>query len=157
MQLTMQHHQEQRNRAGLTAEEQALMNTAGCMLLREMLAKDRSRLDRDWLAISQPKRIAICALAHLPRGELMRATLSALPYEKRDAIRHAVEVLEFQDLFHAGCDRTLWHPKVKPAPVRDVEQEKKERASRLRLNRAVQLASQLSQGGPQPIGNKKPA
>lgn len=34
------------------------MNTAGCMLLREIFGKTRSSLDTDWLAISSRLRAA---------------------------------------------------------------------------------------------------
>lgn len=42
---------EQRNLAGLTPTEQIAMNTAGCLLLRELFSKTRSSLDTDWLAL----------------------------------------------------------------------------------------------------------
>ena len=40
---------DERNLAGLTPQEQVAMNTAGCMLLREIFGKTRSSLDTDWL------------------------------------------------------------------------------------------------------------
>lgn len=45
----------ERNLAGLTPDEQVAMNTAGCMLLREMFALTRSSLDTDRLAINLPQ------------------------------------------------------------------------------------------------------
>ena len=68
---------DERNLAGLTPLEQVAMNTAGCQILRELFGKTRSSLDTDWLALSQAKKAAICAIARQPRGELMTATLSA--------------------------------------------------------------------------------
>lgn len=47
---------EQRNLAGLLPDEQAAMNTAGLMLVRELFGKTRSSLDTDWLAISAAKK-----------------------------------------------------------------------------------------------------
>lgn len=145
---------EQRNLAGLTPAEQVAMNTAGCILLRELFSKTSSSLDVDWLAISTAKKVAICTIARQPRGELMTATLSALPRQKREAIRLAVKELGFQSLFRCGCDEKRWHPAPTARSSRDIEQEKKERASRLRIKRAVLAASQITgQGqGPRAIG-----
>ena len=95
---------EQRNLAGLTPDEQVAMNTAGCQILRELFGKTGSSLNTDWLALSQAKKAAICAIARQPRGELMTATLSALPHAQREAIRLAVIALEYQGEFRGGCD-----------------------------------------------------
>ena len=95
---------DERNLAGLTPLEQVAMNTAGCQILRELFGKTRSSLDTDWLALSQAKKAAICAIARQPRGELMTATLSALPHAQREAIRLAVIALEYQGEFRGGCD-----------------------------------------------------
>ncbi|MCF7719125.1 hypothetical protein H9X98_15755 [Aeromonas jandaei] len=143
---------EQRNLAGLTPEEQVAMNTAGCMLLREMFGKKRSSLDTDWLALGQAKKAAICAIARQPRGELMNATLSALPHAQREAIRLAVIALEYQSEFRGGCDTKVWHPAPVTRSIRDIEREKKERAAKLRMKRAVLAASQMTGQGPRPIG-----
>ena len=59
------------------------MNTAGCQILRELFSKTRSSLDTDWLAPESGQKAAICAIARQPRGELMTATLSALPHAQR--------------------------------------------------------------------------
>ena len=143
---------EQRNLAGLTPDEQVAMNTAGCLLLRELFGKTSSSLDTDWLAISTVKKVAICTIARQPRGELMTATLSALPHERREAIRSAVKELGFQSLFRCGCDEKRWHPAPTTRSTRDIEQEKKERAARLRMKRVVIAASQMTQSRPRPIG-----
>ncbi|MFM7968567.1 hypothetical protein ACF2JD_10200 [Aeromonas sp. A-5] len=143
---------EQRNLAGLTPTEQIAMNTAGCLLLRELFGKTRSSLDTDWLALGQAKKAAICAIARQSRGELMTATLSALPHAQREAIRLAVIALEYQGEFRGGCDSKVWHPALSTRPIRDIEREKKERAARLRLKRAVLAASQMTGQGPRPIG-----
>lgn len=142
----------QRNLAGLTPDEQVAMNTAGCLLLREMFGKTSSTLDVDWLAISTAKKVAICTIARQPRGELMTATLSALSHQKREAIRQAVKELGFQSLFRCGCDEKRWHPAPTTRSTQDIEQEKKERASRLRMKRAVVAAGQITGQGPRPIG-----
>ncbi|WP_439825991.1 hypothetical protein [Aeromonas caviae] len=140
---------EQRNLAGLTPAEQIAMNTAGCQILRELLGKTRSSLDTDWLALSQAKKAAICAIARQPRSELMTATLSALPHAQREAVRMAVIALEYQGEFRGGCDTKVWHP----APVtRAIEREKRERAAKLRMKRAVMAANQMTQSGPRAIG-----
>lgn len=143
---------EQRNLAGLTPEEQVAMNTAGCMLLREMFGKKRSSLDTDWLTLGQAKKAAICAIARQPRGELMSATLSALPHAQREAIRLAVIALEYQSEFRGGCDSKVWHPAPVRKPVSDIERLKRERTKRLELKQAVLAANQMTQQGPRPIG-----
>ncbi|WCH28836.1 hypothetical protein [Aeromonas salmonicida] len=143
---------EQRNLAGLTPTEQIAMNTAGCLLLRELFGKTRSSLDTDWLALGQAKKAAICTIARLPRGELMTATLSAQPHAQREAIRLAVIALEYQGEFRGGCDRKVWHPALSTRSIGDIEREKKERAARLRMKRAVLAASQMTRQGPRPIG-----
>ncbi|WP_409010914.1 hypothetical protein [Aeromonas salmonicida] len=150
----MQKHidSEQRNLAGLTPAEQVAMNTAGCMLLREIFGKTRSSLDTDWLAIRAAKKAAICTIARQPRGELMTATLSALPHQKREAIRLAVLALDYQGEFRGGCDSKVWHPALSTRSIGDIEREKKERAARLRMKRAVLAASQMTGQGPRPIG-----
>ncbi|ULH03217.1 hypothetical protein MF133_01930 [Aeromonas caviae] len=143
---------EQRNLAGLTPTEQLVMNTAGCLLLRELFSKTRSSLDTDWLALGQAKKAAICAIARQPRGELMSATLSALPHAQREAIRLAVIALEYQGEFRGGCDSKVWHPALSTRTIRDIEREKKERTARLRMKHAVLAASQMTGQGPRPIG-----
>lgn len=143
---------EQRNLAGLTPTEQIAMNTAGCLLLRELFGKTRSSLDTDWLALGQAKKAAICAIARQPRGELMTATLSALPHAQREAIRLAVIALEYQGEFRGGCDSKVWHPALSTRSIGDIESEKKERAAKLRMKRAVLAASQMTGQGPRPIG-----
>lgn len=147
---------EPRNIAGLTAEEQVLMNTAGIALLREHLTRAGSNLDIDWLNAPKTKRAAICAIARQPRDVLMMATLSDLPYQQREAIRLAVIALDYQSLFHSGCDPKVWHPSVKVTPAALVEQQKRERAKRLQLVRTVRIANQITQQDPQ-SGSKKPA
>lgn len=143
---------EQRNLAGLTPDEQAALNTAGLMLVRELFGKTRSSLDADWLAISVAKKAAICTIARQPRGQLMTATLSTLPHAQREAIRLAVQELDYQGEFRCGCDSKMWHPAPVTTPTRDIEREKKERAAKLRMKRAVLAASQMTQQGPRAIG-----
>ncbi|UBS65978.1 hypothetical protein [Aeromonas caviae] len=143
---------EQRNLAGLTPDEQVAMNTAGCQILRELFGKTRSSLDTDWLALSQAKKAAICAIARQPRGELMTATLSALPHAQREAIRLAVIALEYQGEFRGGCDTQVWHPAPVTRAIGDIEREKRERAAQLRMKRAVLAANQMTQSGPRAIG-----
>ena len=143
---------EQRNLAGLTPDEQVAMNTAGCQILRELFGKTRSSLDTDWLALSQAKKAAICAIARQPRGELMTATLSALPHAQREAVRLAVIALEYQGEFRGGCDTQVWHPAPVTRAIGDIEREKKERAAQLRMKRAVLAANQMTQRGPRAIG-----
>ena len=151
--MQQQHiNHEERNLAGLTPTEQVAMNTAGCMLLREMFGKTRSSLDTDWLAISAAKKAAICTIARQPRGQLMTATLSALPHAQREAIRLAVLELDYQGEFRCGCDSKVWHPAQVITPTRDIEREKKERAAKLRMKRAVLAASQMTQDGLRAIG-----
>ncbi|WP_323969891.1 hypothetical protein [Aeromonas veronii] len=151
--MQQQHiNHEERNLAGLTPTEQVAMNTAGCMLLREMLGKTRSSLDTDWLAISAAKKAAICTIARQPRGKLMTATLSALPHAQREAIRLAVIALEYQGEFRCGCDTKMWHPAPVRKPVSDIERLKRERTKRLELKQAVLAASQMTQSGPRAIG-----
>ena len=150
----MQKHidSEQRNLAGLTPLEQVEMNTAGCMLLRELFGKTRSSLDTDWLAISSAKKVAICGIARQPRGELMSATLSALPHQQREAIRLAVLALDYQGEFRCGCDTRAWHPAPVARPIGDIERLKRERTKRLQLKQAVMAASEMVQQGPRAIG-----
>lgn len=143
---------EQRNLAGLTPDEQVAMNTAGCQILRELFGKTRSSLDTDWLALSQAKKAAICAIARQPRGELMTATLSALPNAQREAVRLAVIALEYQGEFRGGCDTQVWHPAPVTRAIGDIEREKRERAAQLRMKRAVLAANQMTQRGPRAIG-----
>ncbi|HGY1009446.1 TPA: hypothetical protein ACNUUR_002038 [Aeromonas salmonicida] len=143
---------DERNLAGLTPTEQVAMNTAGCMLLRELLGKTRSSLDTDWLAISAAKKAAICTIARQSRGQMMTATLSALPHAQREAIRLAVLELDYQGEFRCGCDSKVWHPAPATKPIGDIEREKKERAAKLRIKRAVLAASEMSRQGPQAIG-----
>ncbi|GJA55284.1 hypothetical protein KAM348_27070 [Aeromonas caviae] len=143
---------EQRNLAGLTPDEQVAMNTAGCQILRELFGKTRSSLDTNWLALSQAKKAAICAIARQPRGELMTATLSALPHAQREAIRLAVIALEYQGEFRGGCDTQVWHPAPVTRAIGDIEREKRERAAQLRMKRAVLAANQMTQSGPRAIG-----
>lgn len=143
---------EQRNLAGLTPLEQVAMNTAGCQILRELFGKTGSSLNADWLALSQAKKAAICAIARQPRGELMTATLSALPHAQREAIRLAVIALEYQGEFRGGCDTQVWHPAPVTRAIGDIEREKKERAAQLRMKRAVLAANQMTQSGPRAIG-----
>ncbi|MVG15842.1 hypothetical protein [Aeromonas jandaei] len=151
--MQQQHiNHEERNLAGLTPTEQVAMNTAGCMLLREMFGKTSSSLDTDWLALGQAKKAAICAIARQPRGELMTATLSALPHAQREAIRLAVIALEYQGEFRCGCDTKMWHPAPVRKPVSDIERLKRERTKRLELKQAVLAASQMTQSGPRAIG-----
>lgn len=151
--MQQQHiNHEERNLAGLTPTEQVAMNTAGCMLLREMFGKTRSSLDTDWLALGQAKKAAICAIARQPRGELMTATLSALPHAQREAIRLAVIALEYQGEFRCGCDTKVWHPAPVRKQVSDIERLKRERTKRLELKQAVLAASQMTQSGPRAIG-----
>ena len=151
MQQTQINHDE-RNLAGLTPLEQVAMNTAGCQILRELFGKTRSSLDTDWLALSQAKKAAICAIARQPRGELMTATLSALPHAQREAIRLAVIALEYQGEFRGGCDTQVWHPAPVTRAIGDIEREKRERAAQLRMKRAVLAANQMTQSGPRAIG-----
>ena len=151
MQQTSINHEE-RNLAGLTPLEQVAMNTAGCQILRELFGKTRSSLDTDWLAMSQAKKAAICAIARQPRGELMTASLSALPHAQREAVRMAVIALEYQGGFRGGCDTKVWHPAPVTRPIGDIEREKKERAAKLRMKRAVLAGSEMCQSGPRAIG-----
>ena len=151
MQQTSINHDE-RNLAGLTPLEQVAMNTAGCQILRELFGKTRSSLDTDWLALSQAKKAAICAIARQPRGELMTASLSALPHARREAVRMAVIALEYQGAFRGGCDAKVWHPAPVTRPIGDIEREKKERAAKLRMKRAVLAGSEMCQSGPRAIG-----
>jgi hypothetical protein len=150
----MQKHidSEQRNLAGLTPAEQVAMNTAGCMLLREIFGKTRSSLDTDWLAISAAKKAAICTIARQPRGELMTATLSALPHGQREALRLAVLALDYQGEFRGGCDSKVWHPAPVTRAIGDIEREKKERTARLKQRRAIAAGIAMSQQGPRAIG-----
>lgn len=150
----MQKHidSEQRNLAGLTPVEQVAMNTAGCMLLREIFGKTRSSLDTDWLAISTAKKAAICTIARQPRGELMTATLSALPHGQREALRLAVLALDYQGEFRGGCDSKVWHPAPVTRAIGDIEREKKERTARLKQRRAIAAGIAMSQQGPRAIG-----
>ncbi|ELO1553920.1 hypothetical protein [Aeromonas hydrophila] len=150
----MQKHidSEQRNLAGLTPTEQMDMNTAGLMLLREMFGKTRSSLDTDWLAISAAKKAAICTIARQPRGQLMTATLSALPHGQREALRLAVLALDYQREFCGGCDSKVWHPAAVTTPTGDIERLKKERAARLQQRRAIAAGIAMSQQGPRAIG-----
>lgn len=127
MQQTPINHEE-RNLAGLTPMEQVAMNTAGCLMLRELFGKTRSSLDTDWLAMSQAKKAAICAIARQPRSELMTATLSALPHAQREAVRMAVIALEYQGEFRGGCDTKVWHPAPVTRPIRDIERERRRNA-----------------------------
>lgn len=143
---------EQRNLAGLTSDEQVAMNTAGFVLLREMFGKASSSLDRDWLAISNAKRTAICTIARQPRDALMDATLSALPQQQREAIRLAVIALEYQDEFRCGCDTKVWHPAPTAKPMGDIERLKRERTNKLQMKQAVMAANQMVQSGPRAIG-----
>lgn len=151
MQQTQINHDEL-NLAGLTPLEQVAMNTAGCQILRELFGKTRSSLDTDWLALSQAKKAAICAIARQPRGEMMTATLSALPHAQREAVRLAVIALEYQGEFRGGCDTKVWHPAPVRKPVRDIERLKRERTKRLELKQAVLAANQMTQNGPRAIG-----
>ena len=150
----MQKHidSEQRNLAGLTPTEQMDMNTAGLMLLREMFGKTRSSLDTDWLDISSAKKAAICTIARQSRGQMMTATLSALPHAQREAIRLAVLELDYQGEFRCGCDSKVWHPAPVTRAIGDIEREKKERAAKLRMKRAVLAASEMVKQGPRAIG-----
>jgi hypothetical protein len=143
---------EQRNLAGLLPDEQAAMNTAGLILVRELFGKTRSSLDTAWLAISAAKKAAICTIARQPRGQLMTATLSTLPNAQREAIRQAVLELDYQGEFRCGCDSKVWHPAPVTQPIRDIEREKKERAAKLRMKRAVLAASEMVKQGPRAIG-----
>lgn len=143
---------EQRNLAGLTPDEQAALNTAGLMLVRELFGKTRSSLDADWLAISAAKKAAICTIARQPRGPLMTATLSALPHAQREAIRLAVQELDYQKEFRCGCDSKMWHPAPVTTPTGDIERLKKERAARLQQRRAIAAGIAMSQQGPRAIG-----
>ncbi|WP_429220864.1 hypothetical protein [Aeromonas veronii] len=149
---TQRINHEERNLAGLTPTEQVAMNTAGCMLLREMFGKTRSSLDTDWLAISAAKKAAICTIARQPRGQLMTATLSALPHAQREAIRLAVLELDYQGEFRGGCDTKVWHPAPVTTPTGDIERLKKERAARLQQRRAIAAGIAMSQQGPRAIG-----
>ena len=107
----MQHpNTDQRNLAGLTPSEQVALNTAGCMLLRELFGKTSSSLNVDWLAIDTAQKTAILTIARQPRDALMHATLSAIPHQQREAIRLAVIALDYQKLFRCGCDTKAWHP-----------------------------------------------
>ncbi|EOD56730.1 MULTISPECIES: hypothetical protein [Aeromonas] len=150
----MQKHidSEQRNLAGLTPVEQAAMNTAGLMLVRELFGKTRSSLDTDWLDISSAKKAAICTIARQSRGQMMTATLSALPHAQREAIRLAVLELDYQGEFRCGCDSKVWHPAPVTRAIGDIEREKKERAAKLRMKRAVLAASEMVKQGPRAIG-----
>ena len=151
MQQTPINHEE-RNLAGLTPLEQVAMNTAGCQILRELFGKTGSSLNTDWLALSQAKKAAICTIARQPRGELMTATLSALPHAQREAIRLAVIALEYQGEFRGGCDTQVWHPAPVTRAIGDIEREKKERAAKLRMKRAVLAGSEMCQSGPRANG-----
>lgn len=143
---------DERNLAGLTPQEQVAMNTAGCMLLREIFGKTRSNLDTDWLAISSAKKAAICTIARQSRGQLMTATLSTLPHAQREAIRLAVLALDYQGEFRGGCDSKVWHPAPVRKPASDIERLKRERTKRLELKQAVLAANQMTRQGPRPIG-----
>ncbi|AHX34278.1 hypothetical protein [Aeromonas hydrophila] len=143
---------EQRNLAGLLPEEQAALNTAGLMLVRELFGKTRSSLDSDWLDISAAKKAAICTIARQPRGQLMTATLSTLPHAQREAIRLAVQELDYQGEFRCGCDSKMWHPAPVTTPTGDIERLKKERAARLQQRRAIAAGIAMSQQGPRAIG-----
>ncbi|PKQ79653.1 hypothetical protein AOX56_13825 [Aeromonas sobria] len=151
--MQQQHiNHDERNLAGLTPAEQVAMNTAGCMLLRELFGKTRSSLDTDWLAISAAKKAAICTIARQSRGQLMTATLSTLPHAQREAIRLAVLELDYQGEFRSGCDSKVWHPAPITRASGDIEREKKERAAKLKQRRAIAAAVAMSQQGPRAIG-----
>ncbi|MFQ1921680.1 hypothetical protein ACK340_09485, partial [Aeromonas veronii] len=60
--------------------------------------------------------------------------------------------LEYQSEFRGGCDTKVWHPAPVTRSIRDIEREKKERAAKLRMKRAVLAASQMTGQGPRPIG-----
>ncbi|MGE6107876.1 hypothetical protein [Aeromonas sobria] len=143
---------EQINLAGLTPMQQAVMNTAGFLNLREMFGKYRSSLDTDWLALSSTKKAAICAIARQSRNELVTATLSSLPYARREAIRLAVIALDYQSAFRGGCDRREWHPAPRTRSIGDIEREKKERTAKLQQKRAIAAGIEMSRQGPRPIG-----
>ena len=74
------------------------------------------------------------------------------PHAQREAIRLAVIALEYQSEFRGGCDTKVWHPAPVTRSIRDIEREKKERAAKLRMKRAVLAASQMTGQGPRPIG-----
>ncbi|MGL5225133.1 MAG: hypothetical protein ACRC8Q_07435 [Aeromonas sp.] len=138
---------EQRNAIGLTLAEQALVNAEGLALLRMQLGKSRSNLDADWLALSQAKRVAICAIAGQPRGQLLTAALTSLPYGQREAIRQAVLELEYQGEFRCGCNSREWH-QASAAAGSEAELAKRARADRL----ASRLDAIKQQQGPRAIG-----
>jgi hypothetical protein len=149
----MQHlNTEQRNLAGLTPSEQVALNTAGCMLLRELFGKTSSSLNVDWLAIDTPRKTAILTIARQPRDALMHATLSALPHQQREAIRLAVIALDYQKLFRCGCDTKAWHPAPTTRAIGDIERLKKERTKKMQMKHAVLAANQIVQSGPRAIG-----
>ncbi|MBV7598012.1 hypothetical protein [Aeromonas sp. sia0103] len=143
---------EQRNLAGLTPSEQVALNTAGCMLLRELFGKTSSSLNVDWLAIDTPRKTAILTIARQPRDALMHATLSALPHQQREAIRLAVIALDYQKLFRCGCDTKAWHPAPTTRAIGDIERLKKERTKKMQMKHAVLAANQIVQSGPRAIG-----
>ncbi len=154
----MQHTQpEPRNIAGLTAEEQVLMNTAGIALLREHLNRAGSNLDGDWLNAPKTKRVAICAIARQPWDSLMMATLSALPYQQREAIRLAVIALDYQSLFHSGCDPKVWHPSVKVTPAELSERKRENRPNASNWIMRCMSLVRLAKKARDPSGTKKPA
>ncbi|MFM5556739.1 hypothetical protein [Aeromonas rivipollensis] len=149
----MQHlNTEQRNLAGLTPSEQVALNTAGCMLLRELFGKTSSSLNVDWLAIDTPRKTAILTIARQPRDALMHATLSALPHQQREAVRLAVIALDYQKLFRCGCDTKAWHPAPTTRAIGDIERLKKERTKKMQMKHAVLAANQIVQSGPRAIG-----
>ncbi|WP_310597147.1 hypothetical protein [Aeromonas aquatica] len=149
----MQHpNTEQRNLAGLTPSEQVALNTAGCMLLRELFGKTSSSLNVDWLAIDTTRKTAILTIARQPRDALMHATLSALPHQQREAIRLAVIALDYQKLFRCGCDTKAWHPAPTTRAIGDIERLKKERTKKMQMKHAVLAANQIVQSGPRAIG-----
>ena len=82
----------------------------------------------------------------------MTATLSALPHAQREAIRLAVIALEYQGEFRGGWGTKVGDPAPVTRAIGDIEREKKERAAKLRLKRAVLAASQMTGQGPRPIG-----
>lgn len=123
--------------AALSGDElQRLRNMAGIANLRSLFGRPTCNLDGEWLALAEPKRLAVLAVARVSAAEVADGLL-ALPYDQREALRLAVQQLGFQREFRSGVDRALWH---RAAAQTGAATPAQQRADRLTQRRAL-LAS----------------
>lgn len=135
-------------------EEQIIRNTAWLDHLHEKFEISKKSVGREWLAVSERQRRAICFDAQLRPSTYAAKALEEIQPAEREAIRQSVIALGMQGLFSGGCDAVSWQAAFRNESARTPQEKSKREllaAARLRQQaRAMQCIGKSH--GPRPLG-----